>query len=220
MKKLIIFDCDGVLVDSEVIAGQTSVDFFRKYGYIISLEECIRKMTGLNLQSTHELILKESGIDMPVELIESKVLEALEQGVYALMLPVLSSSLLHDNDICVASNSKRERVLMTLRVSKLLDFFKVEHIFTSSQVKTGKPAPDLFLFAANQMGYHPKDCLVIEDSISGIRAAKAASMKVIGFLGGSHATFPWYQQRIIDEDVAIANNIAELIPMIIEFNKS
>jgi len=91
-----------------------------------------------------------------------------------------------------------------------------EQVCTSAQVKNGKPAPDLFLFAANQMGYDPKDCIVIEDSVAGIKAAHAAKMHVIGFLGGSHAKFAWYKEWIQYQKVPLVHNSLELIAMIRE----
>src|SRR4029079_16546138 len=96
-------------------------------------------------------------------------------------------------------------------------YFKSEHVFTSSQVKKAKPAPDLFLFAAEQMGYDPKDCIVIEDSVAGIQAARAAGMSVIGFLGGTHAKFDWYKERIQSRKLPTANNHQELISIIQTF---
>ena len=84
-------------------------------------------------------------------------------------------------------------------------------MFTSQQVSKGKPAPDLFLFAASQMGFSPGDCIVIEDSAAGIEAAIAAGMHVVGFLGGSHAQYNWYQEKINKYNVPIAKNSNELL---------
>jgi HAD superfamily hydrolase (TIGR01509 family) len=85
---------------------------------------------------------------------------------------------------CVASSSMPERIALSLRVAGLSDLF--DHIFSATEVPRGKPAPDLFLHAATRMGARPEDCLVIEDSAAGVKAAIAAGMRVIGFTGGSH----------------------------------
>ncbi len=218
MKKLIIFDCDGVLVDSEIVAHKAGIDVFKEHGYDLSLEESIKIFTGMNSNSIHDYVLSKSGIDIPMNVMEFAVLSALEKDVTALMFPVLSHDTLFNNSICVASSSKRERVLSSLKITQQLRFFKEENIFTAAQVKNGKPAPDLFLFAADQMGHRPKDCLVIEDSIAGIHAAKAAGMSVVGFLGGSHASFAWYAQRVINENIDVAHNHDQLLALIANFN--
>lgn len=115
---------------------------------------------------------------------------------------------------CVASSSPRARVIKALNLTKQLDYFTDEAIFTSQQVKNGKPAPDLFLFAAEKMGFKPQNCIVIEDSAAGIEAAIAANMNVIGFLGGSHAQFPWYQERIKSYKILLTHNSVELVRII------
>lgn len=147
-----------------------------------------------------------------------KIYDALERALQPLMTSILEHNIFTKTKKCVASSSSRERVIKSLNITKQKVFFKDEYIFTSEQVKNGKPAPDLFLFAADQMGYHPKDCLVIEDSIAGIQAAKAANMQVIGFLGASHTKFDWYSQRIIEQNVTITKNVNELIPLINKFS--
>lgn len=93
-------------------------------------------------------------------------------------------------------------------------YFNDRSIFTSQQVSNGKPAPDLFLFAANQMGFYPEDCIVIEDSSAGIEAAISAGMHVIGFLGGGHAHHHWYQEKIHAYNVPIARNYNELLKVL------
>ena len=117
---------------------------------------------------------------------------------------------------CIASGSRRERVIRSLEITNQMKYFDEHSIFTAQQVEKGKPAPDLFLFAAKQMGISPKDCLVIEDSVAGIQAAQAACMPVIGFLGGSHAGFGWYQAPVKAFGIPIAHNPHELNDLIKE----
>jgi HAD superfamily hydrolase (TIGR01509 family) len=114
---------------------------------------------------------------------------------------------------CVASSSTPDRIALSLRVTGLSDLF--DQLFSSVQVPRGKPAPDLFLHAANQMGFAPADCLVIEDSIAGVQAARAADMKVIGFTGGGHCG-PQHGTRLREAGaVAVVEQMADL-PAIID----
>ena len=220
MKKLIIFDCDGVLVDSEIIANRIESEMLTSYGYPISIEDSIKRFTGMSTKSVHKIIFEESAITLPStfsDLVNEALINAFKKELKPLMLPVLSSDLLKNTDICVASSSPKKRVLMSLHVTGQNRFFKEKCVLTSEQVKNGKPAPDLFLFAAQQMGYNHRDCLVIEDSVAGISAARSANMTVIGFLGGSHTRFDWYKENIKNQDVPMAQDSLELGPMISAF---
>lgn len=210
MKKLIIFDCDGVLVDSEIIANRVDAEILTHLGYPLTAEDCIKRFTGMNDQSVKQSIFEESGLDLPEDFSEKARLQAFENELTPLMLPVLQAISKHKMERCVASNSLRKRVIRSLELTEQIQFFNQEHIFTAAQVQKGKPAPDLFLYAATQMGYAPKDCLVIEDSIAGIQAAQAADMDVIAFLGGGHTRFEWYKNRINVHNVPIAHNTKEI----------
>lgn len=217
--KMIIFDCDGVLVDSEIIANRIDAEMLSELGYPISTEESIKKFTGMNAATVRDIILQESGISLPEDLsdlTQKRILNAFENELQPLMYEVLE----HCSYIlkCVASSSTRERVLKSLELTKQDHFFTQESIFTSSQVKRGKPFPDLFLFAAQQMGISHKKCLVVEDSMAGIKAAQSAGIAVVGFLGGSHASFEWYQHNIQSLGVPIALNADDLIDMLTHFN--
>lgn len=108
-------------------------------------------------------------------------------------------------------------MIKSLQLTELTKFFSLGSIFTSQQVSKGKPAPDLFLFAANQMDVIPKNCIVIEDSFSGIQAAISAGMRVIGFLGGSHAQYDWYTQKALSYHIPLAYNQRELTSLLGEF---
>jgi HAD superfamily hydrolase (TIGR01509 family) len=217
MKKLVIFDCDGVLVDSEIIANRIDAEALTAIGYTITTEESIRRFTGLNAKTVSQIILNESGLNIPLEYLSSQqpiLLEAFEMELLSLMKPILEFTKEMKTNRCVASSSPRNRVIRCLELTEQLMFFNDQSIFTSQQVLKGKPAPDLFLFAASQMECLPEDCIVVEDSAAGIEAAIAAGMKVIGFLGGSHARFDWYQERIEKYNVPIAKNCDELLSIL------
>lgn len=198
-EKLVIFDCDGVLVDSEYIACEIFIDALKGYGYDISLEECIRKFSGVNEAVCRQMIMKETGLAIPEdywEKAQGDLVKAYERDLLPLMQPVLEMLERHNIPRCVASNSSQKHILHCLQFTDQLRFFDNDCIFNSNQVAKPKPAPDLFLFAANQMGVARENCIVIEDSLTGAEAAKAAGMQVLLFMGGRHARFDSYQNKM------------------------
>jgi HAD superfamily hydrolase (TIGR01509 family) len=183
---LLIFDCDGVLVDSEPLSCRIDAEILTECGAPYTAEEVARDFTGVSVKDQITRIESERGIRLPDDFTERlnrtlfkrfetdlKPIEGVRDAILSLPFPR-----------CVASSSIPERIALSLRVTGLADLF--ENIFSSTQVARGKPAPDLFLHAANQMNARPEDCLVIEDSTAGVQAALAAGMRVIGFVGGSH----------------------------------
>lgn len=218
--KLIIFDCDGVLVDSEIVSNRIYAEIITQHGYPLTAEESIRRFTGITYQNAQEIISKESGIQFPenfAKFTEDSVVQALKNELLPLMTPLLTHPILKNLNKCVASNSSKPQILHSLHITQQHIFFNPDHIFTAQDVPNPKPAPDLFLHAAKKLGYHPKNCLVIEDSPTGIQAAQSANMPVTAFLAGTHTTFPWYQQRIQTKNIPIANNHQELISIIQNF---
>lgn len=198
-QKLIIFDCDGVLVDSEYIASRVFAEALNPYGYKISAEESIRKFTGVSEKCAREIILEESQIDLPDNYWSqqhTKLHAAYKTELNPLMQPFLEILNLLKLPRCVASNSSMSHVVNCLKICRQDNYFDDRAIFTSQRVSKPKPAPDLFLLAADQMGFEPKDCIVIEDSHAGTQAAIAAGMEVFIFLGGSHARYEWYRSNL------------------------
>lgn len=214
MEKLVIFDCDGVLVDSEYIASCIFSEALTEYGYPISVEESIKKFTGVSAHDARQLIAKESSIEIPENywtVLQPKLNKAYETGLTSLMQPVLEILDLLNFSKCVASNSSRSHVLNCLHISNQTSYFQEKTIFTSQQVARPKPAPDLFLFAADKMGFQPEDCVVIEDSEAGAKAAIAAGMDVLIFLGGSHACYDWYKSIFKHYNRPVAASAKELL---------
>jgi HAD superfamily hydrolase (TIGR01509 family) len=184
---LIIFDCDGVLVDSEVISCRVHAEVLTRHGYPITAEQVRQRFLGrTSLDATTEV---ERELGRP--LAEAYELErqttlfaALADAVEA--IPHLHETLdIIDTRKCVASSAVHEKIFTSLSRVKLYERF-APNIYSGSQVKFGKPAPDLFLFAAGQMNVPPARCLVIEDSVAGVTGGLAAGMMVFGFHGGSH----------------------------------
>lgn len=184
---LLIFDCDGVLVDSEMIASRVLAGQLSALGYPITAKQCRERFTGKWMTDVVNTVRGE-GIEVPDDFIDTlkiKDKEAFEQGLEPIpgVMEVVRD-LRHDR--CVASSGPIVKMETTLGVTGLLPFFK-PHLFSAGMVKQGKPAPDLFLHAAAAMGRSPEDCLVIEDSTAGVTGAKRAGMRVLGFAGASHA---------------------------------
>jgi len=115
-----------------------------------------------------------------------------------------------DQQQCIASGSPKERVELCVDVAHMRPYFPTHRVYTRELVSEGKPAPDLFWYAAADMGYTPDECLVIEDSSSGIRAAQAAGMEVLGFLGGGHTNADWYVQEIMDFGIPVVHTEEEV----------
>ncbi|WP_131784090.1 HAD family hydrolase [Legionella gresilensis] len=213
MNKLIICDCDGVLVDSEILAHRGDIELLRSMGYSISIEESIRRFTGINTKDFRKIILAEVDISISDDFFEQRkreLIKSFELHLKPLIEPVLIKLTTEKIKKCVASSSSKERVIKSLQLTDQFKFFSESSIFVSDQVQRGKPKPDLFIFAAKQMGCAPENCIVIEDSVPGIKAAMAAKMNVIGFLGGEHAQYNWYRQHIEGYKIPIANNNEEL----------
>jgi HAD superfamily hydrolase (TIGR01509 family) len=184
---LVIFDCDGVLVDSEVISCRAHAEMLTRHGYPITSDEVLARFLGVSDREARLIIEAELGRYLPDDF-ELQVKQATLQ-FYAGDLQAISYVGETIGAIalpkCVASSGTPEKIQHGLVCAGLYDLL-APHIFSASQVKRGKPAPDLFLFAAEQMQVAPQRCLVIEDSLPGVTAARAAGMTVLGFHGGSH----------------------------------
>ncbi len=194
---LLIFDCDGVLVDSEPVSVAVLIDMLAHQGVEMTEEEAYQRFLGRSIASMTATLWEEYGIETDIDFLdhmrsalferfrlELKAIEGMAETLDRLAMPR-----------CVASSSQPERIRYSLGLTGLLEKFE-PHIFSATMVKNGKPAPDLFLHAASRMGVEPANCIVIEDSPAGILAAKAAGMCVFAFTGGSHARFPAFREQI------------------------
>ena len=183
---LIIFDCDGVLVDSEVLSCRCLCEALAGCGIEVGLEETLDLFLGRSLDAVlehYQGLGRSIPRQFPAEL-RAKVQETFR----AALCPIEGiGSVLEGLKIphCVASSSALDRVSLSLSLTGLARHFG-DRLYTAQMVDRGKPAPDLFLYAARRMQADPARTLVIEDSVSGVRAAKAAGMAVWGFVGGSH----------------------------------
>ena len=206
----VIFDCDGVLVDSELLAARAYQCVYADHGLVIdaqTMQDCI----GLKQADIIEKIAKITGLHLPIEA-QDEIWPTTKKLFEASLMPTtgianyLAKSTLSR---CVASSSSMERIHLSLSLTGLRDFFK-PWIFSSSMVQNGKPAPDLFLLASQQMGYAPNKCVVIEDSFLGVQGAVAARMQAIGFVGGAHSNSQSGQRLIMHGAKAVCSNWQEV----------
>jgi HAD superfamily hydrolase (TIGR01509 family) len=185
--ELIIFDCDGVLIDSEVIANRVNVEVLAGLGVEFTLEEYMERFVGVSLRDEVLEVERLRKIKLPDDYEarlmnhkykvfdeELKAIEGIVDFVKGIETPK-----------AVASGSSPERLEYTLKLTHLWELF-APHIYSTTLVPKSKPAPDIFLYTADQFGVKPEKCLVIEDSTLGVRAGVAAGMTVLGFSGGSH----------------------------------
>ncbi len=184
---LIIFDCDGVLVDTETIANTRLAALISEAGLPITMEECRRRFVGLSMKTVRQMLRSENDLDLGDDFVShwnNGLPKLFEHGLQA--IPDVKPAILKIGDAgidtCVASSGKIEKMHITLGTTGLLSLME-DVLFSASMVERGKPFPDLFLHAAAQMGHEPGSCIVIEDSVPGVKAGVAAGMKVLGYCG-------------------------------------
>lgn len=195
--ELVIFDCDGVLVDSEPLAMRVLLAGLAEAGCRLDEAIAYERFLGRSLATVQAIVRDEFGLRLRGEQIERmrhhlfdlfrrelRPVPGIAAALDALPMPR-----------CVASSSQPERIVLSLDVTGLLPRL-APHLFSAAMVERGKPAPDLFLHAAERMAVPPEACLVIEDSPAGIEAARRAGMAVFGFTGGSHARGAAHRARL------------------------
>lgn len=189
-KQLIIFDCDGVLVDSEPASNLVISENLNKHGLAVTPEKCMELFVGGTIRGVFEKA-KCLGADLPddwIDEIYSKIYDRLRQGIdpVAGVATLLNSLNKKNIEFCVASNGSEEKMNITLGGTGLLHYFEGK-MYSAHSVGIAKPEPGLFQHAAEKMGYASSQCSVIEDSASGIKAAIAADMKCFGY--NEHSDF-------------------------------
>jgi HAD superfamily hydrolase (TIGR01509 family) len=184
---LVIFDCDGVLIDSEVISARMLIAELAGYGVRMDMAFVSRHFLGRSYPVVLKEVRERWGLDLPARFeadYRARLLAAFETGLQV-MPGVVEAIVALDRPYCLATSSSPERLRRSLEITGLTPLF-AGRCFTASEVANGKPAPDLFLHAAARLGADPAACLVIEDSLNGVRAGLAAGMEVWRFTGGTH----------------------------------
>ncbi|TRV73900.1 HAD family hydrolase [Streptomyces sp. 130] len=184
--ELVIFDNDGVLVDSEPISNTILAGYLTELGHPTSYEESLRDYMGSAVHRVHDLVQERTGTELPEDFdvtLHSRVFAAFEEELEPVpgIDDLLGKLVAEGVPYCVASSSSHQRIRVSHRKTGLDQWFEEEWIFSAEDVGRGKPAPDLFLLAAERMGVAPERCVVIEDSPLGVEAARAAGMDVYGF---------------------------------------
>ena len=213
---LIIFDCDGVLVDSEVISCRAHADVLTRHGYPITSDQVLKRFLGVSDREARQTIESEMGRKLPDDFEAQMKQAALQRYASELVaIPNIGEAIAAIRQPkCVASSGTPEKIRHGLTCAGLFETLAPD-IFSALQVARGKPAPDLFLFAAGQMGASPARCLVIEDSVPGVTGGCAAGMTVLGFHGGSHCT-PGHADLLRAAGAAVTFDDMRQLPGLIE----
>jgi HAD superfamily hydrolase (TIGR01509 family) len=215
--EVVIFDCDGVLVDSEVIALAETRQALGEAGLPLSDEEVFDRFLGLSAEAVARSAEQDLGGALPATFptdLTRRILAGFEhrlKGVAGIRQALAGLGA----RVCVASSSPPERIRRSLAAVGYAQLFE-PNIFSASAVERGKPSPDLFLYAAHEMGAAPDVCLVIEDSVPGVQAARAAGMQVFGFTGGSHISGPAQGDRLSAAGAALVFADMTELPGIIQ----
>ena len=214
---LIIFDCDGVLVDSEIIAAQVEAKLLTEAGYPIETEEMAERFAGMSWKDILLFVEREANIPLQASLLSEsekllddrlarsvKGIDGVAQAVTRINLPR-----------CICSNSSPHRLKAMLTRAGTYKLF-APHIFSARETKDkkSKPAPDVFLHAAEALNVDPARAIVIEDSVHGIEGARAAGMRVIGFTGATH-TYPSHADKLTEAGAeTVINRFVDLPPTV------
>ncbi|HEY5081825.1 MAG TPA: HAD-IA family hydrolase [Bauldia sp.] len=186
---LFAFDCDGVLVDSEIIASEVDAKLLTEAGYDVTAAEVSQRFAGLTSLAIHDIVEKEIGHGLPADFMARQTAELDRRLARDLRIVPGADELLDriDGPRCICSNSSTERLTIELNKVGLMDRFR-PYIFSAVEVgdKQPKPSPNVYAYAARQFEVNPREMVVLEDSVFGVAAAKAAGARVVGFTGGRH----------------------------------
>lgn len=219
MFEMVIFDCDGTLVDSETLNNFAVSKVLIEAGHAHYTPELVtEKFIGYRLSEVFEKVEREVGQDLPHDIVQ-RVIDACHLHAVDYIKPQSHITEVVDviskmTKMCVASNGERSNVVDSLAQTGLHIYFPDEHVFTAAMVARGKPAPDLFYHAADQMGVARDKCLVIEDSEAGMGAAKAAGMKAVGFTGFAHAPEESHKALTALEADLVTDNFADILKVL------
>ncbi|MEQ7799285.1 HAD family hydrolase [Pedobacter sp. ASV1-7] len=204
--KCIIFDCDNVLVDTESTLVSVLIDMAREYGAQMDTEEAIRLFSGRQLLQSIRILEQTSDVTFPNDFekrFRVRLYDEFRKGVQPItgVKDLLESLKL---PYCVASSGPREKIELNLGLTGLIGFFDESRIFSSYDIDSWKPDPDIFLHAASAMGFSPSECVVIEDSLAGIEAARNGGFRVYGLTNG------YNQQELSDQGAIVFDEMKGL----------
>jgi len=216
--KLIIFDCDGTLMDTEVLAAEVEVELLKEYGADIEVKEFSQRFAGTSSSFVKETMEAELGRSLPdnhMDTLNKRMNEKMWRHAKCCdgaqeMLDLL------DQPRCICSNAGMEKLKIELTRGELWDRFR-PYIFSAKDLDNinQKPAPDLFLYAAKEFEVDPENCIVVEDSIAGTKGGRSAGMRVIGYTGGSH-THSAHSDQLIEAGAETVVRRLKDIPAVVE----
>lgn len=208
--KCVIFDCDGVLVDSVSISNQVLIDMAKSVGLHVDMDEAMKKFSGSSLKNVFEYFEMRINAKVPDSFEEEyrmRTYKAFEKNIKP--ISGVQNAIDQINvPYCVASSGPIKKIKLNLTVTNLIDKFDDERIFSSYQINSWKPEPGIFLHAADKMGFRPDECVVIEDTVDGIKAAKAGGFDVFGYVDKRN------KNLLEDEEVLVFNDMNNLIPLL------
>lgn len=217
--QLVIFDCDGVLVDSEMIANRVLSGLITEAGMKITADQCRSRFIGTSMGSVRASVEEELGRPLPDDFEESVFRAdriAFERDLTA-VTGIEAALACISAPVCIASSGSPEKIANSLRITGLAHHFG-DRIFSATMVARGKPAPDLFLLAAEKMATPPNCCTVIEDSVFGVTAGVRADMRVLGFAGASHAIdHPGYGDSLAEAGAGVVFDDMATLPGLLGF---
>jgi HAD superfamily hydrolase (TIGR01509 family) len=209
--KCVIFDCDGVLVDSEAISSAVLTEMANELGVEISHEEALENFTGKSLKYSLNYIETKHGQSLPDDFERQFRVNSFEQ--FALNLQPIDGihELLNHLTVpfCIASSGPTEKIIRNLTTTNLIQHFE-GNIFSSYDIQSWKPEPDIFLHAAKSMGFEVHECIIVEDSATGIQAAQSGGFDVIGFVNDGNT------ERFKDENFPICFSMNELTKLLVK----
>ncbi len=216
--ELVIFDCDGTVMDTEMMMAEVEVEAFAEYGAAITATEFNTRFAGTASEKIQEIMEEELGRSLPedhVDKVRQKMNERLwrEAKIVPGIMEVLDG---FDQPRCICSNAGMDKLKIELSKGELWDRFR-PYVYSARDLEgiENKPAPDVFLHAAKEFDVDPKACIVIEDSVTGVTGAKAAGMRVIGFTGASH-TYPGHSDDLTNAGAETVIKHLKDIPALIE----
>lgn len=205
--KLIIFDCDGTLVDSEPITNRVLANFISEFGLQLSPEKSLELFIGRDMPAIVKTLEGMLNRQLPANF-SAEFRKRQSAALRSELQPIAGAhELLEslDRPFCLASNAPRSKIQINLEATGLGKFIAESAVFSAYDIQAWKPKPDLFLHAAQAMGHVPSDCIVIEDSVAGVEAARAAGMRVIAFVEPGSS---------LPLEVDKVNKLLDLIPIL------
>jgi len=215
---LVIFDCDGVLVDSEPVSNAVLTEMLAQVGLEMSVEECRRRFVGKAMPSVQVEVEAELGHALAPswsEDVRDRTEIALNQSIQPVpgVVELVKELVRNQVPICVASSGRYSKMNVTLGKTGLLPYFE-KLLFSAETVEIGKPAPDLFLYTLDQMGFAAAQAVIIEDSIPGVQAAVAASVRVLGYVGD-----PFTDRKAMVREGAEIFDSMSMVPSLLGLNR-